>query len=60
MSHGEGDVEDKERAIQIRIQKGTTWGIKVEVLASKRRLDVIIPLTLDAKRQRCKCSFRLK
>lgn len=59
MSHGEGDVEDKERAIQIRIQKGTTWGIKVEVLASKRRLDVI-PLTLDAKRQRCKCSFRLK
>lgn len=59
MSHGEGDVEDKERAIQIRIQKGTTWGIKVEVLASKRRLDVI-SLTLDAKRQRCKCSFRLK
>lgn len=59
MSHGEGDVEDKERAIQIRIQKGTTWGIKVEVLASKRRLDVI-PLTLDAKRQRCKRSFRLK
>lgn len=37
-----------------------TWGIKVEVLASKRRLDVIIPLTLDAKRQRCKRSFRLK
>lgn len=60
VSHGEGNVEDTESKGNkkwTRIWKDTMLGVKAEGSASKGRLDVL-SLTLDARKQKCSCSFR--